>query len=303
MYDYIKGLIISKALVNKLLNNKLLEFHETKNLRTKKVSGKRVAELHGLKFRVYDSGTIIITGSLHKFYNSLYGGIQSNCDVFTLSKLLAVLDFFHEDLEINSNEIIIQNLEFGFNIITDIAVKEIIRCIIAYKGKPFSRMKNLNSSRIDGIEYYASEFAVKIYDKFLQYYLDGNVLRFEKKILKMRNQFNQQITLMDLAKHEVWESCLVSLHKCIDELIIIEPLNTSLSRAEEEKYEFCSNPLNWTTMSKEARRSNKKSTNTISEKYGEYQIKRMLKQLIDETFIYAYYGGDNILDNTFSPLM
>ena len=77
MVDYIKMLVLDIDL-QRLSNLSCLEFIRGVSERTGELLDKKVADYHYCKITVYDSGTILFSGSLHKLYNSLKNFNPSN---------------------------------------------------------------------------------------------------------------------------------------------------------------------------------------------------------------------------------
>jgi hypothetical protein len=79
LIDFIK-IILKDFERSKLECNPLLDFFDTINLTTgemkttnrngNKVTPSKNASYNGLEFKIYDTGTISITGSLHKYWNA-----------------------------------------------------------------------------------------------------------------------------------------------------------------------------------------------------------------------------------------
>ncbi|MCX6232280.1 MAG: hypothetical protein NTZ33_12135 [Bacteroidetes bacterium] len=77
----------------------------------------------------------------------------------------------------------LNNLEFGVNIQIPINPEKFFNYVINYKGTPFHKFNIKNAK---GIECEKGHYYIKIYDKGYQYNQNGNLLRFEIKVVKMQ---------------------------------------------------------------------------------------------------------------------
>lgn len=123
-----------------------------------------------------------IKGSLHKNH---YGG--HNYEPFTFEQLQAQIKHLCNSLCMEPGKAQISVIEIGLNVCTPFEVYPFIsQNIIAYKGQQFNKYKPGRDGKSLGIVSHLSQYAVKIYDKGLQYDLPGNLLRFELRFLKMQ---------------------------------------------------------------------------------------------------------------------
>jgi hypothetical protein len=80
MVDFVKIAIRDGHFIK---NSKLLDFKVLVSSKTGELENKLTAKHKGLKFYLYDSGRLIIQGSLHKYKNNGY-----NYNDFTLNELI-----------------------------------------------------------------------------------------------------------------------------------------------------------------------------------------------------------------------
>ena len=287
MFDFVKLETLDKALQAKLLDNPLLNFVTEINLKTGEIMGdKQTAIFWDIKFVLYPNGRTLISGSLHKLCNNNLGiilnGEATNHDLFTYQKLRCTIGLMKKLFDINPCKLNIQNLEFGFNVMPILNVAKIIDAAVYFKIKPFNQMRGTCGRPIDGIDCYLDEYGIKIYNKTLQYGLTDNILRFEKKVTRMRNEFSTPLTLSCLLNRLLWRHCFTSILEALNEIIFTEPIEKVLTQTERKIHDRCGNPRYWASLSKETKYYNKTKFNNIIEANGTYKIKTKLKQLFAE---------------------
>ena len=192
---------------------------------------------------INNSGYGCIKGSLHKFKN----GGKHNYDDFPWYQVSETIDELSEVLGIDVRYLKLINLEWGVNIKTEIAPKEIISGLVMHKGVRFEKMYVS-----PGTCYICAhaQFSVKVYDKGTQYRLPENILRIEISSNKAAfiNSFGI-ITLDDLQYPERIANLQNSL-LCggwRDSLLIEPGLfdNYHLDKKMQGRISNWSNPLYW----------------------------------------------------------
>lgn len=193
MVDY-ASIIVLGLNSKKLEANPLLDFYDSINLTTgeirtvnrngNRITPYKVAFYNGLEFRIYDTGTVKIIGSLHKYYNL---GLQNYND-FTFEAFLSVLKDIENKFGIKSNNCILKSVELGINIIPTIEVNHILNHCFLHKTKPFESCKNDKEGKYIQVRH--SQYIIKIYNKGLQYSrkgfkIENEIIRFEIKYTKM----------------------------------------------------------------------------------------------------------------------
>ncbi len=194
MVDFIK-VLLPKKYSKVLNNNKFLEFEQTANEQTGEV--RRVAAYRNLKFEFESSGVIIMTGSLHRFFNE---GIHNYND-YTIQNLINTLLLLAKNLNIDLAEATLQNIEFGVNIMPPLPVKILLRGLLIHTGAsmPMEVFKDISLPSGDYRQVRRTRFYLKAYDKAKHYTLDANLFRWEVKIIKMIEIEHLEIkTLNDL---------------------------------------------------------------------------------------------------------
>ncbi|GAA4446122.1 hypothetical protein GCM10023189_00940 [Nibrella saemangeumensis] len=153
-----------------------------------------------------------LKGSLHKYSN---GGVQ-NANDFTAESLFNVINDLVSNLKINIFCSRLNNVEFGVNITLPFPVSKILKSLITYKNKPFTKSYDYKS------QYYQcafQQYIVKIYDKGKQYGLDSYTLRFEIKVVKMQFFIERGVSissladLLDISQYDKLGSILINTFK------------------------------------------------------------------------------------------
>lgn len=187
--DYIK-ILIKDADNKSLLNNSDLDFVRSISETTGECETKKVSTYHHCKIRIYDSGTVIFSGSLHKLYNSIKGIQSPNKDPngYNGNELyFNDIDYIKKHLitlfAVSPEQMIVQNIEFGQNLNTSFDPQDFITWLLLFEKKRFEFRYN---------EYYAqsihAQYILKTYNKGNHYNMPKNTLRFEIKVLRMEHQ-------------------------------------------------------------------------------------------------------------------
>ncbi len=95
---------------------------------------------------------------MHKYRNAG----RHNYDDFTAVDVAKVVRELSERFEIDTATTLLNNVEFGVNVVLPFGVSVVLDNLIAYKGTPFLKVID------DGMSYYQSvksHFIIKIYDK------------------------------------------------------------------------------------------------------------------------------------------
>lgn len=243
-----------------------------------------LAEYLGLKFRI-KNGKVRLQGSLHKYRNAG----RHNYDDFKAVDVVEVVRELSKRFEIDTSTTLLNNVEFGVNIILPFGVNVVLDNLIVYKGEPFIKVLE------DGISYYQckkKQFIIKIYDKGKQYNLPDNVLRFEIKVIKMQYLATKGITLhylSDLLKMEIYEPLGNILTEVFEGILFGDnTINESdLTTKERETYLRGNNPKTWTPQKGETERKRlyrlEMSFKDILQRHSKsvnFNFKRVVSELI-----------------------
>ena len=217
MVDFIK-LRVVKPDIQRIRSNPLLEWDLTASERTGEVKEYTV-KFHGITFKITNNKYLNISGSIHKFWNSLHGQGEQNYNDFRFEDLTGVIIEFCKMFDLIPDSCILENLEFGVNVSPTIPANEILLSVINHKGKHFElrQTKKQDFHECTHFQYY-----IKFYDKGLQYD-QCNILRFEIKTRKMEVVRPANIeTLSDLLNPEKIERLGAILMTNFNELLFYD---------------------------------------------------------------------------------
>lgn len=180
MIDFVK-IRYKNPDIQKIRDNPRLDWEQLIRERTGEVK-EYTANYNGLTFEIVNNQYLNISGSLHKFWNSSQGGGEYNYNDFSFSNLAGVINDLCKSFDLLPENCLLENLEFGVNISSQVPVKDVLRSAINHKGKPFTQeyLKNKYFRECE-----RQRYIIKIYDKGLQYGRPENILRFENKVIKM----------------------------------------------------------------------------------------------------------------------
>ncbi len=207
LIDFLK-IIVRDLNPSILEKNPLLNFFDNINLSTGEIkttnrAGRQItpfknAFYNGLEFKIYESGLITISGSLHKFWNA---GAHNYND-FNYNAILCVINELSQKFNINREQCILKCLELGINLIPPIATNQFLDYCFLHKTKSFEYQKNSDEGKYKQVQH--SQYIIKIYNKALHYKsrgfdIDTEIMRFEIKYNKMQKLNERGIfTLKDL---------------------------------------------------------------------------------------------------------
>lgn len=173
--DYIKCKVIDFD-TRRFYENSNLNFTRSINEETGEYKESfRKAVFKNLEIRIYDSGTCLLLGSIHKYYND---GMHNHDDFDSVAFQTAIDNLYH-DLGIRPINLYIIGLEFGYNLLMPFEVKEILQGLVMHKKAWFETSLHGPNAYFKSVEH--DRYLIKCYDKGLQFGLDYPVLRFERK--------------------------------------------------------------------------------------------------------------------------
>lgn len=258
MYDFIRLETSSESYLKRLLKSPLLADKTVLlNTDTGGLAGKMKNQYKGLTFELFNSGRIVIYGSLHKYFNSG----KHNYNDFGNKELREVLN----DLKFNfGNEILnmkVTALEFGLNLNVPFSPKRFIDRCISFSYIERSPILKTDCKGFDkGISFNLTDYRIKIYNKSKQYSRPENILRLENKYLRNRAfKSTGIIQLIDILKSESIDFLFADLYNNIKQVIYKEDFNEkAFSMNDQRIYSDCINPMLWSNWNK-VKRSNKKN--------------------------------------------
>lgn len=256
--DFIKGEINIDKLI--LLNNSDLNFVSTYNEDTGEYNQKRRRwsyndkKNNSFKFKIFDSGRIEISGSVHKYFNN---GIHNYND-FTHRDFINTINLLKNDFGIEPNQINLTQFEIGVNLILPgfININDVLNGCLFHKNVEF---KTIASSKFMGIYRQAkhTDYILKVYNKSQQYRDTGilkddgiNILRIEIKYLRKPKEYSKFTLEQYINKDKT-----VFINDLIlkwDEIIFF---NFKKNASQPKYYEF-SNPEYWRKFFNETSRQN-----------------------------------------------
>lgn len=273
--------------------NPLLDFYDNVNISTGEIKTKnrhgqsitpfKNALYNSLEFKIYDNGTITLSGSLHKYWNK---GAHNYND-FDFNAFTDVLIDLQDKFKIVLEDCILKCLEVGINIIPPIPTNRILNNCFLHKTKPFEDKFNSDEGKYKQVQH--SQYIVKIYNKALHYKSKGfdiqtEILRFEIKYIKMQKLNERGIyNLKDLFEY--------GLHNFKVE--VVTEFNNILFydntiQSENKQLVHYKNPLYWIDLLERGTISNfqyhrkqlKKITSTSSQKI-QFQTAEIMTKKID----------------------
>jgi len=288
MIDFVKVQIINTTdiWIQNLERNSLLEFKTVVSTRSGELSDKKEAEYKGMKFIIYESGFILLQGSLHKYWN--VG--KHNYNSFTYYDLVEVIEDLRIKFDLSLNNCVLNNLEVGVNIRPPVPTNQILNNLMFHRNIKFKdkdvRMFKGNYKQVRHGRYY-----IKAYNKKLQYENDfillDDILRFELKYVRMEDlkKFNIR-TLIDLVDKTKLAYLKSNLIKVWAEILFFDKSikRKNLKKNQREiKIREWANPNYWGGLNKQRRNEQKKIYNSIVE-YHSLQIQKQVYNLISEEF-------------------
>ncbi|MBB2146913.1 hypothetical protein GM921_15520 [Pedobacter sp. LMG 31464] len=233
-----------------------------------------------MKFKVFPNRTLIISGSLHKFYNYLTSNESRNDDLYTYANFTTTLQYFTDVLKLNIKKMRVHNIEFGVNLHLKCDAADYLVQMQAYRWLTFNQV--ISEKKI-GRTCVMDEYWAKIYFKGFQFGNNPNLLRIEKSVKTMQAVFKTHVYLTDLADKKVWEYCGNNLLKMFDDILISDVfVIDQLSKTEKRVVLECSNNAQWKDFTKQKKSLNRKAYDKIIENHGAMKIRSNLKALITE---------------------
>lgn len=296
MLDFVK-IRLEGCDTSRLKNLSVLAFTGEYNERTGEVGHKVQAEYHHCKIMVYNTGTTVFAGSLHKMFNSLTDPESNNLfpkgfngNQFLLPKIDHVLEHLENLFQVPRTKMFLTQVEYGLNLVTSFDPQLYLDGQFLYGSRPFDTKHGGYYRQVEH-----TEFILKTYNKGLQYDLESKVLRIEVKVRKMRHQ-DKLIgikTVADITPMRL-ERIFDLLSTAVQKTVYLEPdLPTGkMSRVDENRYNRYSNPQYWMRLTAGKRYKPKKHVEELNKSFG-HRIKEKVQDLIEKnrvTFHSSYIG-------------
>jgi hypothetical protein len=247
------------------------------------------SEYNGFRvFLYYDR--IELSNSIHKFYKG------NNYTDFTLSELKDTINTICVKFGIEANRWNIKKLEFGFNILTPKKADHYLNLIYQYKNREFEKMKAKHLTY--GKKCFMSEYAIKIYDKYVQtkimysVIIPENTLRVEFCYNQKRKLPKQIKTLSDLQDKEKFKELYNDLNEAINIIIFNDEVDVTSSTIEERILFFASFNPNLLkveeTISKVEAKEMKLKIKLLKERFLSKNFKLWLLKTLSSKYIELY---------------
>lgn len=229
----------------KVFISKVLDVYDSVCLETGEIA-KVEAKYKNFTF-IFRSSHIEIKGSFHTLFND---GLHNYNDFSFFNATITIIDFCQK-FRIPLDECILKNVEIGFNIKPSISTTDLLDSILLSQNKPPLMVRNHEKHFL---EFKNQRYFLKIYDKGLQNHKLYNILRVEKKDMKMQElKYASIISLKDLLIQSNIEWLIERLFSCFEKVLMyddtlrLESVNSN-SKARIKEIEILKNgcnPMYW----------------------------------------------------------
>lgn len=290
MIDFIK-IKINGCNSKRLLDNPLLEFNRSVSEKSGLLNTKTVARHHHCTITVYDGGTIIFSGSIHKMYNSLKGikpprpyGNGYNGNPFNWQEINFSIKYLVSLFEVETYQMQIQQIEYGQNLVTTFDPQAFISGLLMHQGKAFEFRYNENYSQA-----VHSDYLLKIYNKGNQYQLPIHTLRVEIKVFKMRYQQKDigASTIADITPERL-KKTFTFLREHLQDIIYFDTTinKKELSKVDKNRLQKLSNPNYWKKLPSNKRHEPKKNLAALNLKKSQNLKGELMAQIMKNEVIF-----------------
>lgn len=253
MIDFVKFSLPLDKYKDQFLNRDVLNFKSLIDYKTKEESPLSKCNYLGLKFEV-KYHELVISGSIHKFYNEIMGHDRQNFDDFNFGKLSEVLRILSVEFDFELSDTKVQNLEYGVNINTSFCPSSFLsgNLINMHYKEPTREEFDYNKGQYRQFTF--SNYIMKVYDKGNEFNLPQNILRVEVKAIRSEVIDSQINTLSDLLSKPKLQFLRDDLLRRTKELLICDDINEAeIANAKDFKLLLqYKNPAYWTTIKREA---------------------------------------------------
>jgi len=285
MIDYIRLRLDRQEYFGEFNNPERYNLKQQVNLATGEMRNLYLGDYDRMRIEI-NPVSIIVRGSLHKYYNYSFHNEEQNHSDFTLNQLTAAIKRLSERLKFEPEDAIIQNIEFAVNIELSCNVRSFLHNnLLMMNGDEVSQIKDYGDlGLLKRFEY--ANYEIKVYDKGSQYQLNKNLLRLEIKT--RRSTFvtgKNKWSLNDLVRPEILNGLREKLIKQVNKLWIFDDMsNVSYENEKDEKalLEF-TNPNYW-----KQRNSGKRNTTyyTRVDKFkdlmAKYDLDNLKKEILEK---------------------
>jgi hypothetical protein len=181
-------------------------------------------------------------------------------------------------LNLPLNQFKLQNLEFGLNIENEFNTSQILNGLMLHKNKTFNKPLQNTYRQVEHQRYY-----VKIYDKALQYGMQGNIIRIENKYKKAIsiNAFGIK-TLADINKNTLYE-LFKDLAETFNDIILFDYTldKQNLTSRQITKLKDYSNINFWSDLSRYKMCREIKKHNQLIENFSMNIKSKLIEKMFD----------------------
>jgi hypothetical protein len=277
MSDYLHLEITDKETIDKILQR--FDFYTPTNHQTGEFKTVSESKYKNWVLRIYDNCRLEIWGSIHVYHNG-----NNNRHDFGFEDLSQTIELLGVELGFAPGIAKVRGIEYGVNVkVNNLNIFDKIVCY----GKYQVNKMTIPNHRAKGVQWKTGDYRGKIYDKSLQNDLGEGLIRFEKKVLRMREIESVGIrTLSDLNDKSKIKLLGKDLNKMLEGLIIEEPLHLEkLSKPDLKLIENAKNPRFWEQLDKRMRTHYKNRYTQIVEDYGTQQIKKNILSLVEDKWL------------------
>lgn len=228
-----------------------IPFKGTVSMHTGEVDAVYKAQIENLNL-ILVGNRLIVSGSMHKYYNRVNGRGDHNHDDFTFAAFCYAIQHLADKLGEDIFRAVVINLEVGVNILMTQNVTSILdNCVVSHQYDLPSTNK-VFGQKGRFIVFNRKEYRIKVYDKGRQYSRPDQILRVELKF-KTR-AILQKIgiwELADLLKGSSWSALAEAFLERADKLLIVNSIDTTHVPNIEDRIYLLErlNPLFWSRTS------------------------------------------------------
>lgn len=245
-----------------------------------------------LDVRFTDSSSFV-KGSLHKFHNQAFYGMQHNHNDFTFCECCNAIETICSKLKIMPIETKLTNLEFGLNIAVPNDPRIIIEDNVLMYDFADHTIHEKFRGKGDYKEFKKYDYSLKIYNKSKHYQIDGNILRIEVKIISKR-KLNQLgiFNLDDIVNKKAHFKLFQFLLDQFDKLMIVdsEKMKKTLRKSKNDSFKDYCNPHYWRLLKQDVSDKvysrNKRDFYAYSHAMGIDKTKNKIRELLKTKFYY-----------------
>lgn len=257
MVDFAK-IYLENINLEKLIFSSVLDFDTGISKTTGEIKESTLtAEYHFCKITIKNATSIkphvILTGSLHKMWNSLNDVRASNFNVnkvykgfngnlFTLNDFISLKKHLENLFNCQASQMVFQNIEFGINTNLNFYPLDYLKGLLYHKNKlfEFSHLGNYAQAK-------HNNYILKIYNKSFQYKMPQKVLRVEVKYIKMIELLTLNIKTLADINETTLSDAKRTLLKRFNEVVYYDYTidKTKLSKCKIMSLQKYSNPRYW----------------------------------------------------------